>query len=427
MCRAVWSSTASFAGHPRPATPVNAGAQLWPRFCGGAFMRDALPTVAPAPPVPDPSRSRLPAAGQPGFADALGECIAKPVADHPDMAAPASPLTEAPPPAVPSLLPFLAPALQKAALPPGAPAPPAEAEPEPERDGDAENPEAGQVPLVPLAPNLPVPPPLLPQASMAAPSSPPAAPSGDADVDTEAPGLAPSQTAAESRPERQAEPVESNPKPAPADQPAQAAPPGPASPVQPMQGHAPHRMEQPPAPPPMAPAAPASPTALPLPSPPTTPMQQVMPAVASVAAAPRDGAPHVLTIRLDPVELGRVQVRIEQAADGPARVSLVAERPQTLQLLQQDQPQLHRALDLAGVPAEGRVIQFQLAPDPPAAREGGTSFMAGGSAGGFGNPGEGGQPGQRPPDRHGSRYMLDPSPPGTRPGARRLAGIDITT
>lgn len=94
-----------------------------------------------------------------------------------------------------------------------------------------------------------------------------------------------------------------------------------------------------------------------------TPVEQVGPALASFAAsAAQPGAPQHLTIRLDPMDLGRVEVRIERIPGGPARVDLVVERPDTLLLLLRDEPQLHRALDLAGIPTAERTLQFHLAP-----------------------------------------------------------------
>ncbi len=93
------------------------------------------------------------------------------------------------------------------------------------------------------------------------------------------------------------------------------------------------------------------------------PAGQVGPALASFAASPaQPGVAQHLTIRLDPAELGHVQMRIERTPGGPAHVELIVERPDTLLLLLRDQPQLHRALDLAGVPAADRTLQFHLAP-----------------------------------------------------------------
>ena len=56
-----------------------------------------------------------------------------------------------------------------------------------------------------------------------------------------------------------------------------------------------------------------------------------------------------------------MRIRIDQGGDGPARVDLTAERPETLQLLLRDQTALHHALDQAGVTPDARVIRFHLA------------------------------------------------------------------
>ena len=164
---------------------------------------------------------------------------------------------------------------------------------------------------------------------------------------------------------------------------------------------------------------------------------QLRPAFTAAAAA--TGPSHVI-VRLDPAELGRVQVGILRQPDGPSRIELVAERPETLQLLMRDQPALHRALDLAGVPAEGRTLHFQVgSPDPardsapaPATQPG----LAGGNMGGSMNsPGGGGsQPGSgrgQPPGWSGSPTRGAESdtrlpPPAFRSPHGLRAGVDIT-
>ncbi len=70
-----------------------------------------------------------------------------------------------------------------------------------------------------------------------------------------------------------------------------------------------------------------------------------------------------VTVRLNPAELGMVQVRVDRDAAGVASVSVTAERPETLQTLVRDQAQLHRVLDAAGVPSVGRTLTFSLAAD----------------------------------------------------------------
>jgi hypothetical protein len=98
-----------------------------------------------------------------------------------------------------------------------------------------------------------------------------------------------------------------------------------------------------------------------------TPVEQITPALVSLGHAP-DGAQR-LTMRLQPPELGQVQVRIDRPTlDAPARVAITVERPETLTLLLRDQPQLQRALDQAGVPAEGRSVTFHVATPEPSTR-----------------------------------------------------------
>ena len=114
------------------------------------------------------------------------------------------------------------------------------------------------------------------------------------------------------------------------------------------------------------------------------PVKVVMSNPAQAAAAS-----HVTTIQITPVELGRVDIRIERPADGPATIQLVAERPETLSRLIHDQSQLQQALDQAGVPQAGRVLDFSLAPPPPP-DSGATSSFAGGTmnGGSFSNNGQ---------------------------------------
>jgi len=183
---------------------------------------------------------------------------------------------------------------------------------------------------------------------------------------------------------------------------------------------------------PLPPAVPAAAlhTAAPSPSTPhlpaaepsaPSPAGQVGPVLASfvVSAAAQPNAAQHLTIQLDPGELGRVQVHIERRPDGPARVELVVERPDTLLMLLRDQPQLHRALDLAGVPAADRTLQFQLA--PPAANPGTATPQFNADSGlGQQRPGQPRQHGAN----NGSPAFSDDStiPPA---GALRRAGVNI--
>jgi hypothetical protein len=171
-------------------------------------------------------------------------------------------------------------------------------------------------------------------------------------------------------------------------------------------------------------------------------MAQLAPTLVSLF---RRGDTNRLTVQLEPAELGRVQIHVERHSDGPILVTLTADRSQTLDLLVRDTDGLHRALDQAGIPADGRSVTFRLAdsaaapagaaptfappsdtpaPATPAmtapAGGGATSADAGGGSGGF-MPRDGGSSGQR---RSPGRQDSDDNPQSRTRWLR--AGIDIT-
>jgi flagellar hook-length control protein FliK len=129
-------------------------------------------------------------------------------------------------------------------------------------------------------------------------------------------------------------------------------------------------------------AAPAHPTSA------AAPLQQLAPALLTLAKT-ADGNQQ-MTIRLHPAELGMVQVRIERALSG-STVEITAEKSDTLRALQQDQPQLHRMLNEAGIPAAGRTVTFHVA--QPAQASAGSSGSGQGSAQGGAQQGGGQQAG----------------------------------
>ncbi len=112
---------------------------------------------------------------------------------------------------------------------------------------------------------------------------------------------------------------------------------------------------------------------------PASAAHQLAPALIQLSSGPSGSA---VTLRLDPAGLGHVQVRIERDASGAATVQVTAEHPETLRLLLADQPQLHRALDSAGLPGQGRSLDFTLAPPDAgfAANAGGGGTSDGGGA-----------------------------------------------
>ena len=65
-------------------------------------------------------------------------------------------------------------------------------------------------------------------------------------------------------------------------------------------------------------------------------------------------------IRLDPPELGRIEVHLDVDVDGRVTSHLMADRPETLDLLRNDAPSLQRALQDAGLKTSDNGLQFSL-------------------------------------------------------------------
>jgi chemotaxis protein MotD len=95
----------------------------------------------------------------------------------------------------------------------------------------------------------------------------------------------------------------------------------------------------------------------------------------SVAARSLGGAKQ-FDIRLDPPELGRVEVRLSIDASGKTQAHMTADQPQTLELLQKDATNLTRALRDAGLDVSQNGLNFSLK---------GQGQNNGGQNGNFGN------------------------------------------
>jgi flagellar hook-length control protein FliK len=85
-----------------------------------------------------------------------------------------------------------------------------------------------------------------------------------------------------------------------------------------------------------------------------------MPALAVEISAKSQSGAKQFDIRLDPPELGRVEVRLSIDATGKASAHLSADQPQTLDLLQKDAPTLTRALRDAGLDVSQNGLNFSL-------------------------------------------------------------------
>ncbi len=169
------------------------------------------------------------------------------------------------------------------------------------------------------------------------------------------------------------------------------------------------------------------------------PAEQIAHALLSVAKG-ADGSQQ-MTIRLHPVELGMVQVRIERAVSGLTQIEISADKPETLQTLQRDQAALHHTLDQAGVPAAGRTITFHGVPLTSASSGSLGSGHAGGQDGPFGRQSGAGADagtssggGKGSYGREASRWSGGrPETPASVPGAAAASGqrtlrsgLDIT-
>jgi flagellar hook-length control protein FliK len=79
----------------------------------------------------------------------------------------------------------------------------------------------------------------------------------------------------------------------------------------------------------------------------------------AVARAVEDGVDRI-SIKLQPPELGRIDVRLDLGTDGRVQAVILAERPATLEILQRDARDLERALNNAGLDAGNGGLSFGL-------------------------------------------------------------------
>ncbi|CCD93551.1 putative flagellar hook length determination protein [Bradyrhizobium sp. ORS 375] len=84
-------------------------------------------------------------------------------------------------------------------------------------------------------------------------------------------------------------------------------------------------------------------------------------------------------IRLDPAELGRIDVRIDVDRNGQVTSHLRVEKPETLAMLQQTAPQLQQALQDAGLKSNNSGLQFSLRDQNSSGQNGGDPQQNGNS------------------------------------------------
>ena len=96
----------------------------------------------------------------------------------------------------------------------------------------------------------------------------------------------------------------------------------------------------------------------------TVPIAGLAVAIASHAQA----GSHQFDIRLDPPELGRIDVQLNVDSNGQITSHITADRPDTLQLLQSQQPQIQQALDQSGCRRPITACNSRCATNPSPAR-----------------------------------------------------------
>lgn len=104
------------------------------------------------------------------------------------------------------------------------------------------------------------------------------------------------------------------------------------------------------------PAEPPAPMAAPPPLQPTLPIAALP---ASIAIKALSGS-NRFDIRLDPEELGRIDVALEIDRDGHIRASIAAEKPEALQLIVREARALEQAFDQAGFRRDENALNFSL-------------------------------------------------------------------
>ena len=93
-----------------------------------------------------------------------------------------------------------------------------------------------------------------------------------------------------------------------------------------------------------------------------------------------EGKVESLTIKLRPELLGRIEIRLDGDAAGRLQIVVLAERGETLELLQRDARQLEQALQEAGIRTQDQGLQFGLKGQGNAQTEGEAQRQEGGEA-----------------------------------------------
>lgn len=94
----------------------------------------------------------------------------------------------------------------------------------------------------------------------------------------------------------------------------------------------------------------------------STPHPATQIVAATLTKAASDGETKSMTLKLDPPELGRLEIRMDFAKEKGMKAHIVVEKHETYMMMQRDAHVLERALQDAGIGAEGG-LSFELAQD----------------------------------------------------------------
>jgi flagellar hook-length control protein FliK len=95
----------------------------------------------------------------------------------------------------------------------------------------------------------------------------------------------------------------------------------------------------------------------------STPHPATQMVAASIKKLAGNGESKEITLKLDPPELGRVEVKMSFGKDSAVKAVLIAEKPETFMMLQRDAQLLERALQDAGLEAGENALSFELSQD----------------------------------------------------------------
>ena len=83
----------------------------------------------------------------------------------------------------------------------------------------------------------------------------------------------------------------------------------------------------------------------------------------AIHQATKDGLDRI-TIQLDPIDLGRVEINMQRSQDGHTQISFMIDKPDTFDNLSRDARMLERTLQEAGIKADTGSMQFNLRQQP---------------------------------------------------------------